>query len=104
VERFVAANGRFPGAFDDEVEADVAKLKAFVTALTGELGIDSSKVSDDQIHEICRCGGAELHTIASVMGAVAAQEVIKLVTLKWVPLNNSFLYNGMTSVASRYEA
>lgn len=104
VDRFAASHGRFPGAFDDEVEADVGKLKTTVSGLAGELGIDASKISDDQIHEMCRSGGSELHTIASVMGAIASQEIIKLVTHKWVPLNNSFLYNGMSSAATRFEA
>lgn len=87
-----------------QVEADVGKLKTFVTALASELGIEAGKVSDDQIHEICRCGGSELHTIASIMGAIAAQEVIKIVTHKWVPMNNSFLYNGMNSAGARWDA
>ena len=44
-----------------------------------------------------RWGGAELHNIAAFMGGVVAQEVIKIVTEQLVPINNTFIFNGMKS-------
>ena len=45
-------------------------------------------------HNRCRYGAAELHSVASFMGGVAAQEVIKVLTAQFVPINNTFIYNA----------
>ena len=42
----------------------------------------------------CRFGGSELHTVSAFMGGVAAQEVIKVITGQFVPINNTFIYNA----------
>ena len=42
----------------------------------------------------CRYGAAELHSVAAFMGGCAAQEVIKIVTRQFVPINNTYIYNG----------
>ena len=52
-------------------------------------------VKEDLIHEVCRFGGSELHSVAAFMGGVAAQEVIKLITRQFVPVNNTYVYNAM---------
>ena len=44
----------------------------------------------------CRYGAAELHSVAAYMGGAVAQEVIKLVTHQFVPVNNTYIYNAMT--------
>jgi len=48
----------------------------------------------------CRFGAAELHNIAAFMGGVGSQEVIKLITHQFVPVNNTFLYNGINGTCS----
>ena len=60
-------------------------------------------ISEDYIQEICRCGAAELHSVASYMGGVAAQEVIKIVTGQYVPINNCYIFNGMKSSSTMLE-
>ena len=60
-------------------------------------------IKDDTIHEFCRWGGGEMHSIASVMGGVASQEAIKAVTHQYVPLNNTFIINLMTGTAQANE-
>jgi amyloid beta precursor protein binding protein 1 len=42
-----------------------------------------------------RYGGCELHTIASVVGGVGAQEVTKVLMKQFVPMNGTFLFNGI---------
>eukprot|EP00545_Synedropsis_sp_CCMP1620_P000611 CAMPEP_0119007142 /NCGR_PEP_ID=MMETSP1176-20130426/2799_1 /TAXON_ID=265551 /ORGANISM="Synedropsis recta cf, Strain CCMP1620" /LENGTH=532 /DNA_ID=CAMNT_0006959217 /DNA_START=33 /DNA_END=1627 /DNA_ORIENTATION=+ len=39
--------------------------------------------------ELARYANAEIHTIASVVGGVASQEAVKLITGQYVPLNNT---------------
>jgi NEDD8-activating enzyme E1 regulatory subunit len=47
--------------------------------------------------EMCRFGAAELHCVAAVMGGMAAQEAIKLITHQFVPLAGTLVYNAMAS-------
>jgi len=100
VDRFHEAHSRFPGWTDEQVAGDIALLKQHVIALLAELSLDSSIVSDDAIHEMCRFGASELHNIAAFLGGVVSQEVIKVLTHQWVPMSNSLLYNGMNSTTT----
>jgi len=95
VDRFYTAHHRFPGTFDDEVESDIPLLKSTVGAFLNEIGVDTDKVSNDHIHEMCRFGASETHGVAGFMGGVTAQEILKLVTEKWVPLDNTYIFNGL---------
>ena len=46
---------------------------------------------------------SELHTMAAYMGGVAAQEVIKIISGQFVPVNNTFIYNGMKQTSVTLE-
>lgn len=45
-----------------------------------------------------RYGASELHATAALIGGIAAQEAVKLITHKYLPLNNTYLYNGVAGV------
>ena len=53
--------------------------------------------------EIVRYGGCEINTIASIVGAVAAQEVVKVLTHQFIPLDNTWIYNGIISASASYK-
>lgn len=57
--------------------------------------LDEVSIKKDMLEEIVRCGGAELHTTSSVLGGLAAQEAVKLLTKQYSPLNNTLIYNGL---------
>ncbi|KAK7504555.1 hypothetical protein BaRGS_00004041, partial [Batillaria attramentaria] len=99
VDRFYEEYNRYPGLDNDHVEPDIPKLKACLHKLLHDWGL-SSTVKDDYIHEICRYGASELHSIASFMGGVAAQEAIKVLTCQFVPINNTFIYNGLRQTST----
>lgn len=96
-DAFFARYNRWPGTMDDNVESDVSLLKQCVAQLLGEYRQTGTTlaVRDDLVFEMCRYGAAELHPVASIIGGVASQEVIKLVTGQFVPLNNTYIYNGL---------
>ncbi|XP_071089185.1 NEDD8-activating enzyme E1 regulatory subunit-like [Haliotis cracherodii] len=94
VDKFYEEFNRYPGWYNDQVESDIIKLKACIVKLLHDWGLPPT-VKDDFVHEICRYGAAELHSVAAMMGGVAAQEVIKIITGQFVPINNSFIYNAM---------
>lgn len=100
LDRFVLENGSAPG--EHQIETDTAWLKTHVSKLLSEWGI-SNLVSDDIIHEVCRYGGAEIHGISAFIGGCAAQEIIKIITKQYKPINNTLIYNGILSETSVFD-
>ncbi|ODQ64772.1 hypothetical protein NADFUDRAFT_83652 [Nadsonia fulvescens var. elongata DSM 6958] len=45
--------------------------------------------------EIIRTGSGEFHNICSFMGGIGAQEILKLLTWQYIPLNNTIIYDGI---------
>lgn len=94
VNRFVMENSRYPGEQNANELEDVAKLKVLGEEIKKECGIKES-VSWNLFHEICRCNSRELHAYSAVMGGIAAQEIIKIITGQFISVDNTFLYNGI---------
>ena len=95
VEKFQAEYNSYPGEFDDQVEPDIVKLKACITKLLNEWGC-GPLAKDDYVHEFCRFGGSELHSVSAFLGGLAAQEVIKFVTNQYKPVHNTFIHDAVT--------
>lgn len=95
VDKFYEEYHRFPGTEDGNEEEDMARLKTILNRL--DHCSSGLPISDDMIHEVVRCGGSELHTMSAVMGAMASQEVIKLLTGQCVPLDGTLIYDAMNS-------
>lgn len=96
LERFLSEFNTYPGQFDDQVEPDAFKLKGIIGKLLSEWNC-AHILRDERVHEICKYGGAELHSVSAILGGCAAQEVVKLITHQYIPLNNAFFYDGVTS-------
>ncbi|KRY17723.1 Nedd8-activating enzyme E1 regulatory subunit [Trichinella patagoniensis] len=104
VDRFHAENDRYPGSGTTQQQFDWDK---------GELGkiVDSILESYDlpklikssSVDEICRYGGVELHCTASVIAGMAAHEAVKLLTGQYVPLVNTFVYDGIGNDGRAFE-
>ncbi|XP_077286603.1 nedd8-activating enzyme E1 regulatory subunit APP-BP1 [Arctopsyche grandis] len=92
-ERFYSEQCRAPGEWDPET--DIVKLKTCVTKLLGEWSCPPL-AEDDYVHEMCRYGGSELHSVSAFMGGCVAQEIIKLITRQYIPINNFFIHEAMT--------
>lgn len=101
LERFIGELNTYPGQFDDQVEPDVIKLKSVINKLLSEWSC-SAVVKDERVHEVCRYGGAELHSVSAVLAGCAAHEAIKLVTHQYKPLNNTFIYDAITSNSATF--
>ncbi|CAO2823310.1 unnamed protein product [Amaranthus hypochondriacus] len=95
VDRFAANYNSFPGQFDGEIDEDISRLKTVAVNLLSDLGCNGSILAEDLIYEICRFGAAELHVVAAFIGGIASQEVIKLITKQFVPMNGTFIFNGI---------
>ncbi|XP_039131097.1 NEDD8-activating enzyme E1 regulatory subunit AXR1-like [Dioscorea cayenensis subsp. rotundata] len=96
VDRFAANYNRFPGMFDGDMDEDISWLKTIAVGMLNDLGCHGSAIiPEDLINEMCRFGGAELHAVAALIGGIASEEVIKLVTKQFVPLTGTFIFNGI---------
>ena len=49
------------------------------------------------LKEIQRSGPVELHNISSLTGGIVAQEIIKIITKQYVPLDNTCVIDGIQS-------
>ncbi|KAM3560699.1 hypothetical protein MY1884_002799 [Beauveria asiatica] len=47
--------------------------------------------------EIARAAGGEMHNISAVLGGMVAQEVIKVVTKQYIPVDNTCIFDGIES-------
>lgn len=65
LDKFQSEHGTHPG--DIYVESDTARIKAIACKFLSEWSI-SAPFSDDWAHELCRYGGAEVHTVSAFMG------------------------------------
>eukprot|EP00760_Papus_ankaliazontas_P027437 PhM_4_TR3337/c0_g1_i1/m.84113/K04532/NAE1, APPBP1; amyloid beta precursor protein binding protein 1 len=95
VEDFRARHGRLPGECDDAVATDDI---AALTELTG------GKCDAKYLKEFVRWGAVELSTVATVIGGVVTQEVTKILTRQRVPVNNTFLFDGISNSSLTFVA
>jgi len=99
VDKFFEAHKRYPGSHDDKIAADTAALDAVIQDLLKAWQAPADSMQD-WAAELTRFGGAELHNIAAFMGGIAAQEVLKAITKMYVPVNNTYLFNGMKTTSA----
>ena len=109
-DRFRTKLGRWPGTASDDpaVLAEEADLVwADCQQLLTEFGLSEGGVADvltrDHAVEIVRYGAGDLHNIGSVVGGIAAQEAVKLITHQYLPINNTYLFNGIVCAGKTYE-
>lgn len=100
VDQFYSKHHRYPGLYDQEVDGDVPALKHIATSIVQDSSSGPASISDDLVGEMCRFGAGELHCVAAVMGGMASQEAIKLITKQFVPTNGTVIYNAMNSTMS----
>ncbi|CAG8565652.1 5552_t:CDS:2 [Acaulospora colombiana] len=92
-----------PEEASEATKSEFEAFKAQVHTLLEDLQISNiPEHLDDYIHEICRAGGSELPSIAAFVGGLVSQEVIKLITRQYIPVNNTCIFDGVKSAASTY--
>lgn len=48
-------------------------------------------------HEVARAGGGELHNTSALTGGMVAQEIIKVITKQYIPVDNTCIFDGISS-------
>lgn len=49
------------------------------------------------IQEVVRANGGELHNISALTGGMVSQEIIKIITKQYIPIDNTCVFDGVTS-------
>jgi len=122
-QAFYVKHGRYPGTTSDDYRNDAAPLQECLTQIVqsyrlqdnevvqstllakddSDGGGDSTTAASKYAVELARYGNAEIHNIASVVGGVASQEAVKIITGQYVPLNHTYIYNGIASTGAVYK-
>ena len=107
---FHQEQGRYPGTpatSNGNWEADLPGLLACYQKVAALYKLEGEALvqehAEDICHEYCRFGNAEIHNIASVVGGVASQEAVKSITGQYIPLNHTYVFNGIACVAGVYK-
>ena len=101
--QFFSVHKVYPGTESGQFDLDVSHIKSIAGSLLHKWGLSACSIRDDYIVEFCRYGGGEIHAVSAFIGGVAAQEVIKLITHQFIPLNNTLIYNATTSTTITVE-
>jgi len=106
VDDFYKKYNRYPGnKLGDNLENDFLLLKDIVVNFLKQHNLPplgnhkEGALNEAMVREMVRYGNAQIHNIAALLGGVAAQEIIKLITHQWQPLDHTFILNGMHSTS-----
>jgi amyloid beta precursor protein binding protein 1 len=131
VDGFYSNYARFPGSNDDALEHDQKEVFNEMLKLARKLNIpehliesssaanspsegdpsekmetESSSqpalITKNHAIEITRYGGCELHNICSVIGGIASQEAVKIITNQYEPFDNTYVFNGVATCGAVY--
>ncbi|KJH50290.1 hypothetical protein DICVIV_03573 [Dictyocaulus viviparus] len=106
--KYIETIRRYPGTNGVPCTIDAIDLKQRVVSIVSSSQVENpeaiiAQVPQSAIVEMCRYGAGEIHVIASFIGGIVAQEVIKLATNQYVPLDNTFIYDGHTQLSSVFK-
>jgi amyloid beta precursor protein binding protein 1 len=100
---------KIPGQSDADVATDAEKVTGIAFKITDDLVKEASaSIEEDEyaavksqiaesVQELVRAGGAELHNISALSGGMVSQEVIKVITEQYVPVDNTCIFDGVRS-------
>jgi len=108
-DKFTTLHGRSPGVYDGAacVGGDVNELVRrdgeTVRALMEEwfaasgAAVDGAheKLIDDVAYEVARYGNSQLHAVGAVLGGIASQELIKIITGQYAPMTKRLIFDAV---------
>jgi amyloid beta precursor protein binding protein 1 len=70
--------------------------------IMGFIGKAAPKATENERYkktaqEVERAAGVELHNISALTGGMVAQEMIKIITKQYVPIDNACIFDGIDS-------
>ena len=91
---------RYPGnceIWKDDVNLLKNEFDEEIKLLDKNIPFDVNSISNlnDYLFEFCRFGHSLLPPCVSIIGDIASQEIIKLITYQFETVNNTIIYNGI---------
>jgi amyloid beta precursor protein binding protein 1 len=103
-DAFFRARGVVCGADDSQRDADQAEVLRLARRLATDVyQLEPALVLDAHALEMVRYAGCEPHSVAALVGGIASQEAVKLLTAQYVPLNNTFFFNGIAAAGAAFK-
>lgn len=84
----LVATGHNPASTADEIMSWITN--ALPKAAGNERALQAAQ-------EVARAGGGELHNISALTGGMVAQEMIKIITKQYIPIENTCIFDGISS-------
>lgn len=94
-----------PGALETAARELLSVTHAIVARnYGGVIGLNPASLTIDMAREMVRYGASrEIHNVSALVGGVASQESVKLLTGQYIPLQNTWFFNGISGVGGVYE-
>lgn len=93
--------GQTPGEDDANSDAEYALMRKDCDAVTAS--IEQQPIEEKYLREILRYGMSKVHNISAYMGGVAAQECLKLLIQQYMPINHTFVFDGIHGRGSTFD-
>ncbi|ORX92994.1 SUMO-activating enzyme subunit 1 [Basidiobolus meristosporus CBS 931.73] len=87
--QFQEAHQRLPTPEDTE---EILSLR---NSFLPTISVDTSVLSDEFLTTLVLNARADLTPVCAIVGGILAQEILKVLSAKELPVNNFFLYNGL---------
>ena len=103
-DKFVEKNKRYPGQNTDDFKKDVPELfgllKEEYNKLSNKPDLENL-LNEDNTFEFCRMGKGFVPPVVSMVGSIASQEIIKLITYQFETVNNTIIYDGINVTTTK---
>ncbi|KAL9615329.1 MAG: hypothetical protein Q9204_008780 [Flavoplaca sp. TL-2023a] len=86
-----------PATSSSEENPTLEALKQSATQLIDQHADKIISKIEPILQEFVRADGAELHNISALTGGMVAQEVIKVLTKQYIPIDNTCVFDGIAS-------
>ena len=99
-DKFMNKNKRYPGQNIDDFKKDVPELFELLKEEFAKLSVKpdlGSQLNEDNVFEFCRMGKGFVPPVVSIVGSMASQEIIKLITYQFETVNNTIIYDGINA-------
>lgn len=87
-------------AIDDDATWSRAEKRVLETLTHGNVSAlddEARRRISGAVCELRRTDGGELHNVSALTGGLVAQEALKVITRQYVPLDNTCIFDGVTS-------
>ena len=102
-DKFMEKNKRYPGQNVDDFKKDVPELFGLLKDEYNKLSVKpeiENLLTEDNAFEFCRMGKGFVPPVVSIIGSIASQEIIKLITYQFETVNNTVIYDGINVTLS----